>query len=85
MGGGNFIRHLILLAFLPRTEVHIAYGEEPLAGLRRKKLIHELESRMVDQFEEMEQLPSEELGRLFPPVARESLRFKARPFLEGKT
>ena len=84
VGGTNFIRHLVLLAFLPRTEVHITYGEEPLSGLRRKELVSELESRMIGQFQVMDQLPDNELRKLFPPSARESLKLKARPFLEKR-
>ena len=81
--GSRFIHHLILLAFLPRIEVHISYGDEPVEGTGRKALVHELEKRMLAQFEPMEQLPDEELRRLFPPSARESQTLKARPFLRG--
>ncbi|MDC7224027.1 MAG: lysophospholipid acyltransferase family protein [Spirochaetales bacterium] len=80
--GGHFLRHLILLAFLPRTEVYIHYGEEPVGGLKRKALVKELERRMINQFEPMEQLPPEELARIVKPTARESQSFKSRPFLK---
>jgi len=81
VGGSGFIRHLILLTFLPRVEVHISYGDEPVGGLGRKALVHELERRMLALFEPMEQIPREELDRLFPPAAEESLSLKSRPFL----
>jgi 1-acyl-sn-glycerol-3-phosphate acyltransferase len=85
VGGTGFIRHMVLLAFLPRVDVHITYGESPVTASGRKALVRELESRMTDLFEPMEQLPARELELLFPPVAEESRSLKARPFLPGKT
>ncbi|MBN2628576.1 MAG: 1-acyl-sn-glycerol-3-phosphate acyltransferase [Spirochaetales bacterium] len=84
VGGAGFIKHMALLTFLPRVEVHITYGETPVSASGRKALVRELEDRMTALFEPMEQLPPQELERLFPPVAEESRSLKARPFLPGK-